>query len=86
MNTAEKIDLIKSTNGKFFTAVFTKKDGSLRTMNCRLGVTKHLHGGDSTTKHKENLICVFDTQVGEYRCINLDTLKQLTVNGKQYNI
>jgi hypothetical protein len=36
-----------NTNGKIVTVTFTKKDGSIRIMNCRLGVTKHLKGGSS---------------------------------------
>lgn len=33
-----------SFGGKFFTVVFQKKDGTIRTMNGRLGVSKYLKG------------------------------------------
>lgn len=77
-------DAIKSTNGQFFTAEFYKKDGTLRKMNCRVGVKKHLRGGNSTTKGKENLITVFDTDVGEYRCINMNTIQSLKMFGQEF--
>ena len=71
MNIKERI---KETNGKFFSVTFTKKDGTTREMNCRLGVTKHLKGGTSNTAHKANLVTVYDLQAEGYRCINLDTV------------
>jgi len=87
MNTEAKRKMIKEMiftgcpNGQTFTATFTKKDGTIRDMNCRLGVTKHLKGGESTTAHKENLMTVFDMQTKEYRCINLDTVQRLRIAG-----
>jgi hypothetical protein len=74
MQNAQKRAIIQSTNGKFFTAVFRKKDGTLREMNCRLGVVKHLKGGENTKAHLDQYINVFDAQKGAYRTINLDTL------------
>ena len=34
--------MIKNTNGKFFTCLFVKKDGTLRKMTARVGVKKGL--------------------------------------------
>ena len=34
--------IIHDTDGKIFSVSFTKKDGSHREMNARLGVKKHL--------------------------------------------
>lgn len=79
-------DLIKATNGKFFAVTFVKKDGSVREMQCRTGVTKHLRGGDSTTAHKDNLITVFDTVANAYRCINADTVTRIAVSGNVVEI
>jgi len=62
-----------NTNGKIVTVTFTKKDGSIRVMNCRLGVTKHLKGGASTldpTKY----ITVYDLQSQGYRAIAKDQI------------
>lgn len=74
MNRQQKLEIIKSTKGKVFTANFVKKNGDLRSMNCRLGVTKHLKGGDNTTAHIPEYVTVFDMQKKAYRNLNLDTL------------
>lgn len=86
MNYKALQSLIRSTDGKMFSVEFTKADGTVRPMNCRLDVKKHLKGGTSTTAHKENLITVFDVQKGGYRCINLDTLTKFKFAGKEYII
>lgn len=78
--------LIRSTEGKIFSVEFTKKDKTVRKMNCRLDVKKHLKGGTSTTAHKPNLIIVYDVQNDGYRCINLDTLTKFKFAGKEYEI
>lgn len=84
METSEIKDLIESTNGKIFSAVFIKKNGEERTMVCRLDVKKHLKGGKlSFDPDKKNLIGVFDMKNG-YRFINIDTIKSLTINKQTY--
>ena len=37
-------EYIYKTNGKIFSAVFTKKDGEKRRMVCRQGVAKYVKG------------------------------------------
>lgn len=80
-----KIDVAKSrklagdilaSNGKFVTVTFLKKDGTVRKMNCRMGVTKHLKGGESTLD-AEQYITVFDVAKGAYRAINRDTIIEI---------
>lgn len=69
---------------KIFTVEFIKKDGSLRVMNCRLGVTKHLQGGE--LKHNPsdlNHLIVYDMQSQGYRTINVNTLKSIRFEGKE---
>jgi len=62
--------------GRFFTVKFVKRtDGQIRTMNARLGVTKHLQGGTQGYDPKaHNLITVWDAQAKDYRSINLETV------------
>ena len=72
------IDRILNSNGKIFTVEFTKKDGTIRIMNCRLGVTKYLKGG-SITLDPNKFITVYDMQSKGYRAINKDAI--LTVRG-----
>ena len=72
------IDRILNSNGKIFTVEFTKKDGTIRIMNCRLGVTKYLKGGSSTLDPNK-FITVYDMQSKGYRAINKDAI--LAVRG-----
>jgi hypothetical protein len=77
-------DLVGS---KIFSVVFEKKDGSLREMVCRLGVKKHLKGGDLTYNPEErNYLVVFDMQAEGYRTINIKTLKKIKLDGVTYDI
>lgn len=67
------VDRILNSNGKIMTVKFIKKDGSLRVMNCRLGVTKHLKGGTSTL-NPDRFITVYDLKNEGYRAIDKDTI------------
>jgi len=72
---------------KIFSVVFTKKNGDLREMTCRLGVTRHLKGGElGYDAEAMNYLTVFDMQVQEYRTINVNTLKQIKFEGVTYEI
>tara|TARA_R100001244_G_C5098462_1_gene118209 strand:+ start:251 stop:565 length:315 start_codon:yes stop_codon:yes gene_type:complete len=84
-DTAKKY--IYATNGKFFSAVFRKKDGEIRSMTCRLKVKKHVKGIGRTFKpQNRGLIGVFDIHVDGHRFINLMTLKRLKIKGVKYLI
>ena len=65
--------MIKSTKGRFFSCTFIKKDGSIRNMNCRVGVHKGVKGVGRKFG-TPNLVTVFDAQAKEYRMINVDTM------------
>lgn len=67
------VDRILNSNGKIMTVKFIKKDGSLRVMNCRLGVTKHLKGGTSTL-NPDRFITVYDLKSEGYRAIDKETI------------
>ena len=86
INQNQAVELIRSTNGKMFSTTFIKKDGSVRKMNARMGVTKHLKGGTSTIVHKDNLIGCYDVQTGDYRCVNADTITEVKVGGETYMV
>lgn len=58
------------------TVKFRKKDGSLRTLNGRMDVVKHLKGGKSTLD-SDKYITIFDMQAGGYRAINVDTIEEV---------
>lgn len=72
--------LIQKANGKFFSVTFEKKDGTLRKMVCRTGVKKHLKGGELKHNPAElGHLVVFDVQKKEYRTINLNTVKEISL-------
>ena len=83
-------ELIRSQGHQIFTVQFVKKNGDLRTMNCRLKVKKHWTTPDgSGGRYKPSdygLICVFDMQKKGYRTINLETLQTLRIAGTDYSI
>ena len=73
--------LIDSTKGKFFTVDFTRKDGTLRTMTCRLGSTSKLKGGINKTD-----IVVYAAIKMEYRTLNLNTIFRVRAGGTYYRV
>ena len=79
----ETIDNVFS-GGKMATVTFIKKDGSERIMNCRRKVVKYLKGGKSNIAHKQNLVSVYDVKAEGYRCINIETVKEIKGNGNVY--
>ena len=71
-----------------FTVTFIKQDGTLRTMNARLGVAKYVLGTqpEVTAKRKatltaQNMVGVFEMPKIQYRTINLNTIKVLSAKG-----
>ena len=77
--------VIDSTKGRIFTAVFIKKNGEKRTINCRTGVRKFTKGGVSTSGHIPELVVVFDIQKQQYRNINLESIIEIRFGGKVTN-
>jgi hypothetical protein len=71
----DAIRIIKSK--RFFSAVFTKKDGSSRYIYGRYGVKKHLKpnaGPQAYNPSERGYITVWDMQVKQYRLINTQTI------------
>ena len=80
-------NIIHLTNGKFFNVKFIKKDGSTRIMNCRLGVKKHLKGGELKYNPSDyNLVPVFCFEKKSYRMININTIQELKVSGSVFGV
>ena len=71
-------------NGKVFGIKFIKKDGSNRTMNCRLGVKKYLKGGTNTTSHINKYLTVFSINDGNYRNVNMETVTSISGCGEVF--
>ena len=83
----EAKQMIKDTKGKFFTVTFTKKDGTTRVMNARLGVKAYLKGGELPyDSEAKGLITVYDVKTGDYRMINVDTITKLKIGNNEYEV
>lgn len=67
-------------NNRFFTITFIKKDGSLRTINGRLNVTKHLKGGKATLDTNKFLI-VYSIADAGYRAIDKASIISIKQDG-----
>jgi hypothetical protein len=78
MKTLDQI--VDESNGKILSVTFIKKDGTLRVMNGRLGVTKHLRGGASTLDASK-YITLYDLQSEGYRAVNRKTIVSVTIGG-----
>lgn len=84
MNRDDVLDMLK--DGTIATVEFVKKDGSLRTLNGRLNVKKHLKGGTKAfDDSKYDLITIYDLKAEGYRSFKVGNLKKLKVKGKEYN-
>lgn len=74
------VDFLTQSKGKFVSVTFKKKDGTIRKLNGRLGVTKYLHGGKCTLN--DNYVILWDAKHCGYRAVNKDTI--LTVRSQGY--
>ena len=82
MDSKELASIVASSNGRFVSVTFKKADGTLRVMLCRLGVTKHLKGGESTLD-ADKFLTVYDVQKQGYRAINKGTIQSVRISGQE---
>lgn len=80
--------ILRSAGTKIFGVTFRKKDGSIRNMNCRFGVTKHLTRSTNNYRTPRKLVdercgqvTVYDINKKGYRKINLDQILTVSING-----
>jgi len=79
-------EMITNTKGKIFGVKFYKKDGTLRSMSCRLHVTKGVTGkGRNYTPITKGLVGVYDMNNG-FRMVNLKTLQEVAFQGKRFKV
>lgn len=84
--TITREDLVDRLKQSVVNVVFTKADGSERTMNCTLKLEnipedQHPKG---VIKSESDQIRVFDTDIREWRSFNFSSVK--TVNGDSTNV
>ena len=87
MNQREMLrNLIKSTQGCFFSITFTKKNLEQRTLTVRDGVESKLAlpkgQGSNNQEAYDNLLTLFDINAGHYKSVNLDTVTKLSCGTK----
>ena len=87
MNKREMLrNLIKATNGMFFSIHFITKKGEVRELTMRDGVESykvHPKGeGSNRQEAYDNLITLFDVKAGKYKSVNLDTVYHLSCGNK----
>ena len=74
-------------SGRFFSVLFIKADGSLRSMNCRGGVRKFLKNADAAPRiTPEGVFVVFDVKAMEYRSIPLDRILTIRADGAEASV
>lgn len=76
-------NVIETSEGRFFTVEFIKKDGSTRILNGRLGVEKYLKGGDCTID-RSKFVIVYDVQSKGYRAVNRETILSVKIDGVKF--
>jgi molybdenum cofactor biosynthesis enzyme len=88
MTTQQAAEMILNAGNKIFTVQFIKRtNNELRTMNCRLDVTKHLKGGEPAYDPKQHhLIWVYDMQKKAYRSISIEGIRSVTMNGEKHEV
>lgn len=87
LNTKQLRDILLDTKGKIFTATFVKKNGEVRSINCRTNVHSHIKGtgAPSFALNADNPYeLVFDLQKNGYRVINTETLMEIKFNKNTY--
>ena len=73
--------LILENRSSIFSVLFTKKDGSKRSMNARLDVKSKLKGGELKYNPANfNYVIAYDMIKKNYRTININTLERLKLN------
>lgn len=77
-NLLEKLQNTKEV----FTVTFIKKDGTERVMKARLNEEDTL----SYNPKEKALLSVFDTQINEYRMVNIKTIMTTKVDNEEYNV
>jgi hypothetical protein len=87
INRSKAAEILKNTDGGFFSAKFVKKDGSLRKMIGRRGVKKGVKGVGSTVARPDTpYVTVFDTVKKNFRVLNLETLLEIKTRGQVFLI
>tara|TARA_B100001245_G_C22880275_1_gene423295 strand:+ start:1116 stop:1445 length:330 start_codon:yes stop_codon:yes gene_type:complete len=78
---------LKTSKGSFVSVTFTKKDGEIRVLNGRTGVSKDVKGvGLSYNPDDYNNLIIRDVQKQAYRTVKQDALISAKISGEEYAV
>lgn len=79
--------LLAAHKGKFFGCTFTKKDGTKRDLNCKIGAVAG-HTGENPIAHLAQYVTVTTHENGkmEFKNVNVQTMENLNIAGNKYTI
>ena len=83
MNRSEVIKLIGDNS--IVSVEFVKADGSIRNLNGRMNVKKHLKGvGKKFDDAEYDLITIYDLKAKGYRSFKVSNLKSIKAHGREW--
>jgi len=78
-------ELLLASGGTFIGVTFTKKNGSVRTLNGRLFVSKGVKGTGKVKLGLDSpMLRIYDVKADGFRTVNLSTTKSLRMFGVEY--
>lgn len=85
-----KRSILDKAGSTFFSVEFIKKSGEVRHMTCKRWIESAYSQGSANANpspfaNKPEYFLAVDMAKGEFRAINLNTLKSCKVEGKSYN-
>ena len=81
-----KFNLDSLKSGRIFSITFEKADGTVKTINARLGVRKHINGkGMRYVPENYNLMVLWSMTDKGYRAVKRDKIKSIKSNGVLYS-
>jgi hypothetical protein len=83
INRTKAFELMRDSKGHFFTAVFTKQDGSKRTINCQYMKDQETSNLGYVKVKEANKLKKDENPI---RQINLQTIESLKIGGKLYTV
>ena len=76
---------IRITDGRFFRMTYQKKDGSIRNLTVRTGVSKGVKGTGRAYDPKDyGLITVWEASSECFKAINPDQILEISFQGKTF--
>lgn len=84
----QALELIAASQGKIISVLFIKKNNEERRMTCRVGgVAKGINGKKLPyDPYERGLFPAFDMKLGEWRMVNVMTLREVKALGRRLEV